>query len=126
MPSWESIASHQFRALGIESIRHKLLVFAVLATVIPSLSTAWVSYSQTRRSLDEKITGDLENLSSATAREMDLWVKEHLYELRVFASSYEVSDNLARPGGTAGLQRLHDYLHSVQARFSDYEELAVL
>jgi diguanylate cyclase (GGDEF)-like protein len=127
VPSWEAAVSRQFRALHLDSIRNKLLVFAVLATLIPSLSTAWVSYAQNRRSLGEKITGELQSLSSATAREMDLWVKEHLYELHVFASSYEVSDNLARPTGTAqGLRRLHDYLHEVQERFSDYEELVVL
>lgn len=127
MPSWEAVVSRQFRTLHLDSIRSKLLVFAVLATLIPSLSTAWVSYAQNRRSLADKITSELESLSSATAREMDLWAKERVYELRVFASSDEVAGNLARPnGGAQGLRRLHDYLRSVQERFSDYEELIVL
>jgi len=125
--SWEAVVSRLFRALRLDSIRNKLLAFAVLATLIPSLSTAWVSYAQNRRSLADKITGELQSLSAATARELDLWVKERLYELRVFASSYEVSDNLARSaGGGQGLRRLHDYLRQVQGRFSDYEELMVL
>src|SRR5207244_10257519 len=73
-----------------------MLVFALLATLIPSFTTAWISYLQNKRSLTEKITGELRSVSAQTAREMDLWVKERLYELRVFASSYEVSENLDR------------------------------
>src|SRR4029077_12204216 len=80
----------------LDSIRRKLLVFALLATLIPSFTTAWISYQQNKRSLTEKVTGELQSVSAQTAREMDLWIKERLYELRVFASSYEVSENLDR------------------------------
>ncbi len=79
--------SEPLRVLRLDSIRNKILAFAVLATLIPSLSTAWVSYTQNKRSLDEKITGELQSVSAETAREMDLWLKERLYDLRVFASS---------------------------------------
>jgi len=126
--AWEQAVSKQLRALRLESIRNKLLAFAVLATLIPSCSTAWVSYTHNKRSLGEKITGELQSVSSETAREIDLWVKERLYDLRVFASSYEVSENLdpnAKPGRHA-LTRLNDYLTSVRERFSDYEELIVM
>ena len=114
--------------LRLESIRNKLLAFAVLATLIPSCSTAWVSYTHNKRSLGEKITGELQSVSSETAREIDLWLKERLYDLRVFASSYEVSENMdphAKPGRHA-LTRLNDYLTSVRERFSDYEALVVM
>jgi diguanylate cyclase (GGDEF)-like protein len=60
---------------------------------------------------------------------MDLWVKERLYELRVFASSYEVSENLDRitgRGGAPALVHLTDYLRSVRERFADYPELLVV
>src|SRR5438046_3116990 len=86
------------------------------ATLIPSFTTAWISYLQNKRSLTEKITGELQSVSAQTAREMDLWVKERLYELRVFASSYEVSENLdriTRGHGAPALARLTDYLRSV-------------
>jgi len=106
-----------------------MLVFGVLATVIPSFTTAWISYLQNKRSLAEKITGELQSVSAQTARETDLWVKERLYELRVFASSYEVSENLdrvSRPGPDRARARLTDYLRSVRERFPDYDELAVV
>lgn len=128
MISWEQAVSTQLRRLRLETIRNKLLAFAVLATLIPSCSTAWVSYTHNKRSLREKIAGELQSVSSETAREIDLWTKERLYDLRVFASSYEVSENLdpkAKPGRHA-LTRLNDYLTSVRERFSDYEELIVM
>jgi diguanylate cyclase (GGDEF)-like protein len=56
---------------------------------------------------------------------MDIWLKERLYDLRVFASSYEVSEKLSprRPSGTH--DRLTDYLASVRDRFGEYEDLVV-
>src|SRR2546426_436444 len=105
-----------------------MLVFALFATLIPSLTTAWISYLLNKRSITEKITGELQSVSVQTAREMDLWVKERLYELRVFASSYEVSKNLdriQRPGGERARERLTGYLRSVRERFADYQELLV-
>src|SRR5438034_783804 len=67
--------------------------------------------------------------SDLTAREIDLWVKERLYELRVFAGSYEVSENLdrtPRAGGERARERLTGYLRSVRERFADYQELLVV
>src|SRR5437660_5520377 len=106
-----------------------MLVFALLATLIPSVTTGWISYLQNKRSLTAKITGELQGVSAQTARELDLWVKERLYELRVFASSYEVSENLdriPRAGGERARERLTGYLRSVRERFADYQELLVV
>ena len=129
MSTWEQGVSRLLRLLRLDSIRSKMLVFGILATLIPSFTTAWISYLQNKRSLTEKITGELQSVSAQTAREMDLWVKERLYELRVFASSYEVSENLDRitgRGGAPALARLTDYLRSVRERFADYPELLVV
>jgi len=117
------------RVLRLDSIRSKMLVFALLATLIPSVTTSWISYLQNERSLTAKITGELQSVSAQTARETDLWVKERLYELRVFASSYEVSENLdriPRAGGEHARARLTGYLRSVRDRFTDYQELLVV
>ena len=129
MRPWEQQVSRLLRALRLDRIRSNLLVFALLATLIPSFTTAWISYLQNTRSLTEKITGELQSESAQSARELDLWVKERLYELRVFASSYEVSENLVRvaPSREARAHtRLTDYLRSVRERFIDYQELLVV
>jgi diguanylate cyclase (GGDEF)-like protein len=129
VPSWERAVSGLLRVLRLDSIRSKMLVFALLATLIPSFTTSWISYLQNKRSLTGKITGELQSVSAQTARETDLWVKERLYELRVFASSYEVSENLdriSRAGGQRAQARLTGYLRSVRDRFADYRELLVV
>ena len=109
-------------------------MFAVLATLLPSLATAWFSYLENRRSLAAKASEELLNASTQTARELDLWVKERRYDLRVFASSYEVTENLERIPRENGktvrsgrpYQRLKDYLNSVSERFADYNELLIV
>jgi diguanylate cyclase (GGDEF)-like protein len=111
--------------LRLETIRSKILVFALLVTLLPSGVTAWISYSQNRRALEEKLSQELVSSSSQAARELDVWIKERLYDLRVFASSYEVTEKLAgRKPGRAN-KRLNDYLNSVRDRFNEYEELVV-
>lgn len=117
------------RGLGLRSVRTTIFTFAVLATLIPALATAWISYRQNRRAITEKLAEQLQGTSGQAAREMDLWLKERLYELRVFSSSYEVSENVERVGARGGqqaLERLSDYLRSVKERFQDYDELAVV
>ena len=121
--------------LRMDSIKSQIVVFALLGALIPSVTMAWVSYVQNKRALTEKITGELKSASAQTAREMDIWLKERLYDVRVFASSYEVSENalrVLRAGGPGAarleaLTRLRDYLNSVQERFpTDYDELLFL
>jgi diguanylate cyclase (GGDEF)-like protein len=115
------------RFFRLDTVRSKILAFALVVTLVPSGFTAWVSYTQNRRALEEKISQELLSASAQTAREMDVWVKERLYDLRVFASSYEVTENLTgRPGRPTTRTRLSDYLNSVRERFSDYEELIVV
>lgn len=117
------------RAMGLRSVRTTIFAFAVLATLIPALATAWISYQQNQRAIREKLAEQLQGTSGQAAREMDLWLKERLYDLRVFTTSYEVSENMERAheaGGHQAVVRLTDYLRSVKERFQDYDELAVI
>ncbi|MBI2468842.1 MAG: GGDEF domain-containing protein, partial [Candidatus Rokubacteria bacterium] len=134
MHAWEHGVSNVLHLVRLDSIKSKILVFMLLATLIPSLTLGWRSYVQNRRAVTERISEGLRNLTDDTARETGLWLKERLYELRVFASSYEVTENLEKlisaPGGAARAgeapRRLTDYLRSVRAKFRDYEELMVV
>jgi diguanylate cyclase (GGDEF)-like protein len=112
--------------LRLDTVRSKILVFALLVTLVPSGLTAWISYDQNRRALEGKVSQELLSSSGQAAREMDVWLKERLYDLKVFASSYEVSENLARRARKPRTGRLNDYLNSVRDRFQEYEELLVL
>ena len=134
MPRLEHTITQRLGILRPDSIRNKILVFAMLATLLPSLATAWFSYFENKRSLTAKASEELQSASMQSARELDLWAKERRYDLRVFASSYEVTENLEKIPRQNGrtlrsgraYQRLTDYLNSVRERFADYEQLLIV
>jgi diguanylate cyclase (GGDEF)-like protein len=94
----------------------------------------WLSYRNNRRAIDEKIGQELKSLTSHASRELDLWLRERRYEMKVLASSYEVTENLeklnhqqqAAGAREMSLRRLQDYLGSVGKKFADYQELFVV
>ncbi len=120
------------RSVGGASIKTRLLVFALVATLLPSLALGWRSYVVNQQFVSEKLAGNLRTITSQTAREVDLWLKERVYEMRVFSTSYEVTENLEKlaRGGPArtpeAQRRLAQFLGSVRTKFSDYEELLVV
>jgi diguanylate cyclase (GGDEF)-like protein len=122
---WESRAARVLAALGLGGVRRTILTLAVLATLIPALTTSVISYRQNLRAIRAKLNEQLASASGQAAREAGLWLKERQYDLRVFASSYEVTDNAARPT-PQGRKRLSDYLGSVRDRFTDYAALRVV
>ncbi len=130
MLRWEQALARFLHRLRLDEIKWKILVFALIATLIPSLTMGWLSYVQNSRVMTEKVSEELRVASSQASRELDIWIKQRLYELRVFSSSYEVSENLQKSRGGRvnpdALQRLNAYLKSVSEKFSDYEELLVI
>ena len=114
----------------LESLRSRILAFAVAAALLPAGTMLGVFYTQNRRSLEKKIDEDLLSSSAQSARATGVWLRERLYDLRVFAGSDEVVITLEHvsrnaPGNpTQG--RLRDYLVSLHERFSDFEKLMVL
>lgn len=131
MQSWEKPLGGLLARLGLDSIRNKILVLALLATLIPAVSTAALSYVRTRSALTDTLETELRGTASQSARELDLWVKERFYDLRIFVGSFEVTENLDRiveggPASTEALDRLTDYLTVVQERFGEYAGLVVV
>ena len=111
----------------LDSIKSRILALALLGTLLPAGITVGVAYVQSRRALEAKITQDLLSESSQTGAAISIWLKDRLYDLKVFAGSEEVSANLARYA-SQGLAspRLREYLRSVHERIPDFEELMVL
>lgn len=119
--------SHYLRVPRLVSIRSKILALAVLGTVIPAGISLGIAYNQNRRAREDKITQELRAESSQTARAMGVWVKERLYDLRVFAGSDEVNTNLNRFASSSIIGgRLREYLRSLHVRFTDFERLFVV
>jgi diguanylate cyclase (GGDEF)-like protein len=115
----------------LESLRSRILAFAVAAALLPAGTMLGVFYTQNRRALEKKINEDLLSGSAQSARATGVWLRERLYDLRVFAGSDEVVITLDRgPRANAPISptagRLRDYLVSLHERFSDFEKLMVL
>ena len=129
MSTWQEIIARPMRALHLGSIRNRILLLAVLATLVPALATTCVSYERNRDSLSDQLDQALRSASSEAARETALWLTERLDDLRAAASSYLVTENLGRLQGREGSQalgRLRDYLNSVRERFPDHEALLLI
>src|SRR3989442_6778802 len=92
--------------MHLGSIRSNILVFAVLATLIPTLVTSLVSYRQDRQLLTEQIAAELRSASSEAARQMDLWLEERLPHLRGAPRPHLLSENPANVPGRKDVQTL--------------------
>lgn len=128
MTSWDQSAAKVLDALRLNSIKNRILALAVLATLIPALTTAVLSYRQNRRALTDTLDSELRSVVTQTAREIALWVDERSYEVRVFTGSFEVTENLERIQEGGALEavaqaRLTDYLVGVLGRSSGYAGL---
>ena len=113
----------------LESLRSRILAFAVAAALLPAGTMLGVFYTQNRHALEKKINEDLLSGSAQSARASGVWLRERLYDLRVFAGSDEVVitlDHGSRLPSTPTEGRLRDYLVSLHERFSDFEKLMVL
>ena len=129
MGKWLEIIGRSLRALHLDSIRKQILVLAVAATLLPALALIVVLSRQSRGSLGDQIAPKLRGVSAETTWEVDQWLDQRLYDLRAAATSYAVSDNLARIQGSAGSQalaRLRDYLNSVRERSAGCDALVLL
>ena len=125
---WEK-TTRSLRSLRLDTMRGKFVAFAVLATLFTTLVMTVMLYGRNRRSLSDRVGQELRALSSDMAREVAVWFDQRVYDLRLRASPYVVSDNLARATGrnaAQSLNRLRDYLNSVRQNLPAHEGLAII
>src|SRR3989449_828956 len=125
---WAETIARRLRAFHLDSIRNQMLVFAVVATILPALALTVASSSrQDRRSIVDQIAQELRGTSAEAAWEIDQWLSDRLRDLRVAATAYAVAENLVRAQANAeAVGRLREYLNSVRERCSDCEALLVV
>jgi diguanylate cyclase (GGDEF)-like protein len=124
---WEK-ATRSLGTLRLDTMRGKFVAFAVLATLFSTLAMTMMLYGGNRSSLSDRVSQELRGLNSDAARETAGWLAERLYDLRLRASPYVVSDNLARTSGRGGPQalvRLRDYLNSVRQNLPAHDGLVI-
>ena len=130
LESWAEGAASRARTMATkaapyDSIRNRILAFALVATLLPSGLTIWFAYGQARIWVEQKIKQDLVSESLQTARATGVWLREQLFDLRFFAASDLVVNSMQR-GATTPNNRLRDYLVSLNARYGDYGRITVI
>src|SRR5437867_13205966 len=79
-----------------------MLVFAVVATILPALALTVASSRQDRRSIVDQIAQELRGTSAEAAWEIDQWLSDRLRDLRVAATAYAVARSEERRVGKEG------------------------
>src|SRR2546427_12358553 len=127
----EKIGIRSLRALHLDTLSGKVLLLAVLAALVTALAMTLILSGGSQRSLGDRVGLELRAASSDAAREIDVWLDQRVFDLRLRASPYVVSDNLARAsgGGRGAAQaviRLRDYLNSVRQNLPAHDGLAIV
>jgi diguanylate cyclase (GGDEF)-like protein len=118
------------------SFRNRILVFSILITLFPSFGMGWFWFDLTRKATTDKIEQKLVDCVGIAEREINLWFKERNYDLRVFANSFVVLENLReyrtaivgekKKQAAAHLRKITTYLSFIKNEFKDYRRLLVL
>ena len=124
----------RYPAMMLTGIRNRILVFAILATLLPSLVLGWMYFQQSRQALLDNTAREMKAVASQAEREILLWLKEQLFELRVFSGSYLLSEALEsyrQPRAAEDVRSeevvnsLGSYLSLVRDQYSYYRKLLV-
>jgi len=120
---------------SLKSIRSKIVVFAILATLLPSLGLGLMSFRHNQGVIDEKVAHELRSLASYARGELDLWIQERVHDVRSLSTSSVVIDGLDAVvrkktaddiGPGIGTSALALYLRSVHTRLTPLLELTVV
>jgi diguanylate cyclase (GGDEF)-like protein len=118
--------------MRLKSIKSKLVVFATMATLVPSLGLGILSFVQNEAQINSNVTRELRALTNYANREIDLWVDKRVHEAHVTATSNAIIEELTELyGAEAGTrqrrpQALGHYLRSVQGKLEAILELTVV
>ena len=115
----------------MKSIKSKILTFAVLATLIPSLGLGLLSFWRYQVVIGDNVNHELRTLASDASGELTSWFRERVAEVRALSTAYTVIDGLttAAPprlgAGRIGPRELELYLRSVQKKLDPLLELTL-
>jgi diguanylate cyclase (GGDEF)-like protein len=116
----------------MSNIKSKILAFAILATLVPSIGLGLLSFWRYQKLIGDSAALELRTLADQSSGEVALWVRGHVNEVRALATSNAVIDGLsalAAPGTVAtriGPHELELYLRSVQKMLAPMLELTVV
>lgn len=118
--------------IGFRSIKSRILAFAVLATVVPSLGLGLLTYWRYQALVGGKVAVELRTLNNYARSELGLWIAKHVDDLRALSNANTIQAGLSRaptamPGSARiGAREIDVFLRSVQVNLDAVVELSVL
>lgn len=115
----------------MKSINSRILAFAVLATLIPSIGLGVLSFWRHETVISDNVSHELRALAADSSDELKMWLRERVNELRTLSTAYVLTDGLstdsAPPSGPVrvGPRQVNLYLGSVQKKLEPLLELTL-
>lgn len=116
----------------MKSIKSKIIVFSLLATLIPSFGLGLLAFQQNEEMIKDNATRELRALANYASRELDLWINKNIHEASSLTSARIIIDVLSKisqsqENTTENSQLiLADYLRSVHEKLDNILELTVI
>lgn len=115
----------------MKSINSRILTFAVLATLIPSIGLGLLSFWRHQAVIRDSVNHELRTLAADSSSELTMWLRERVNEVRTLSTAYVLTDGLTT--GTApasgrmriGPAQVKLYLDSVQKKLEPLLELTL-
>jgi diguanylate cyclase (GGDEF)-like protein len=115
----------------MKSINSRILTFAVLATLIPSIGLGVLSFWRHQVVISDNVGHELRTLAADSSSELTMWLRERVNEVRTLSTAYVLIDGLT-PGiaPVSGATRIGPrevklYLRSVQTKLEPLLELTL-
>jgi len=113
----------------INSIKNKILIFAILATLIPSAGLGLLSYLQNEAMVTNNVAQQLQTLATDANRELKHWLEARIIEVRTLSTSNAVTKGLSPSSlmsATKNARLLPHYLRLVKDKLNPLLQLTVL
>ena len=116
----------------MKSIKSKIFVFALLATLIPSVILGLLSFHQNDSSIRENLTRELRTLANHASSELISWINRNIQDATPLTTSRIMIEVLSNPANLQNDEKsqahnmLNNYLRLVHARLDKFLELTVI
>lgn len=116
----------------MKSIKSKIFVFALLATLIPSVILGLLSFHQNDSSIRENLTRELRTLANHASSELASWINRNIQDAAPLTTSRIMIEVLSNPANLQNDEKsqahnmLNNYLRLVHARLDKFLELTVI
>lgn len=116
----------------MKSIKSKIVLFALIATLLPSIGLGLLTFRQNEALVNDGVTRELRALTNNVSQLLETWLNENILAVRALAAANPVIEGLAaasQPENSNEVERTHSitasYLLSVLGKLNNITALAV-